>query len=220
MSSSPDEGINVPLTGDPAANAALVEHLTALRRDGSTPIRREAISAAYFAVAQYKVSGNALFLWDALRELTSPEVGSPPITLPSTVASYLHSAAEEIATASLGSDAVGKKAMAALSLGGQQGASAARDYRKHRLMGGLLGIYEVLMERHGAAQAEEMIGRKLNLQPISVRQRLTEARRTMAALFQAAGSPLSSGARTGHHGFKAYSDDQLLDLVKKRFSGV
>ena len=202
------------IPGDPEADAALLELMTALHLQAGDPSRRAAVSKAHHALAHFKASGNHIFLWEAIEALTNPFLGDPPIAMPAALLAYLHRAAVAIRKATNQPSRFPDKALAALGFAGKRGASVAKDYRRSSKLPGVLAVYEALMARHGAMKAEEMIGKELNLQVTRVREIMVEARKFTHSLFRGAGVSLNKRARTGSPRFNEMTDDELLALLR------
>jgi hypothetical protein len=161
----------------------------------------EAMGRANLSLAQYRAKQNPIFLWAALRELSSPALAGAPIGLPDDLRNYLHAAASGIVEAAISPlEEFQSSVMKALQLDTKgQGRNAPKEYAKLQSASAFLGIYLALSKRHKADGARKMMADTLGTTPSRIKDRVTEARNDLREMAIA-------------HGEQVRPDDELGDL--------
>jgi hypothetical protein len=168
---------HVPAEAQGLASTSRCEDASPPAEEKRDKHRRHNIAPAQTAAAEFQVTGNAVYAWDAIQACLDPDMEQLP--LPSNVRQYLYTAAKGIVDAATHHHkAFGATALQALTFAGKQGASQAREYAKLQSQEILIRIYDALKERHGWKRAEELMGEAMRITADRVRARLREARRT------------------------------------------
>jgi len=170
---------------------------------------RVARATAEAEAEKFKATGNPVFAWLAIEAATAPWVPAAGTALPEQVREYLHSAACDIWMAACGQPGKFQKAgLRALRLSkGRNGASVPKEYTKLRSANVLLGVYEILKERHGTAEKAHAVMAacfgKDGVEPETVEARVTEARKIIAPLYG-----------TTHYEVQPAADRMFQELAK------
>lgn len=141
------------------------------------------------ASSQYGVTGNPVFMWNAIAAMTAPEIAGVAFSLPEPVREYLHTAALGVRSAAVGPPGnFDREVIKALSLTKErQGHSVPRHYSNIQSLELLLGVYAALKSKHGSPKAYGMIAKVQSIDVFTLRVKLTEGRKLVNRIRRAAG---------------------------------
>lgn len=182
---------------------------------GLQPAAMRALGIANTAIGQYRATGNPLFLWEAIKAITSPALAGQPLVLGEEVRSYLHAAASDISTAGISpverfKDSVLKALLFSDSTNGK---SVPKEFARLESAANFLGIYLALRNRHKSDRAQAMIAERLGITHSRVKARITEARNDLKRMMLANGETIPSDDELGNPGMNGLPDIVLMTLL-------